>query len=400
MIVGFDVGFGALPASGPAGDCGGQCGMATDSTRVLCIPPEEGYGGTARPGIPANSTLLIEIKCIQILAPPPRLKCDPHAKPVERCPGGLACPPSGLCPAPAPPPPIPPPPPPPQPPPPAPPGKCAGGLAARDCDAWIDLYDRTGGANWTHCSGNRRSPCSCLCPVETCAGAMNPIFTDHGDPPVRVTCGYVDKNLTASITELTLGQNNLVGSIPASIGNLSAKLTTLGIFYNPGLAGSSLPPSIGQLAGLKEAYFYANGHTGEIPASIGNATALRVLLLAENHLTGTIPASFTNLTKVAWLELQHNRLTGTVPVLNWASTKGMGQCSLDAAGAGPRGQGPSITGRCIEPNCNKFACPLPAGSDQCVWGSGAGVHCSRKGSSESIGGGYGGLGRHVLIPDS
>lgn len=49
---------------------------------------------------------------------------------------------------------------------------------------------------------------------------MNPIFTDHGDPPVRVTCGYVDKNLTTSITELTLGQNNLVGSIPASIGNL------------------------------------------------------------------------------------------------------------------------------------------------------------------------------------
>ena len=63
---------------------------------------------------------------------------------------------------------------------------------------------------------------------------MDPTLTDHGDPPVRVTCGYVDENLTAYITELTLGQNNLVGAIPASIGNLSSKLSTLGIFYNPG----------------------------------------------------------------------------------------------------------------------------------------------------------------------
>jgi hypothetical protein len=359
-VVGFDVGL--APTAQPVRCGSAECGMTTGSMRTLCIPPEEGYGSAPREGIPGNSTLIIEIKCIEILQGPP-------------------------------PPPMPPAPPPPPPPPP-PSGKCDGGLAASDCEAWIDLYDRTGGTNWTHCSGNRLSPCSCLCPSEICAGAMNPIFTDHGDPPVRVTCGYVDKNLTASITELTLGRNNLVGDIPASIGNLSSKLMTLGIFYNPGLAGSSIPSSVGRLTGLKEAYLYSNGLTGEIPASIGNATALRVLLLADNALTGIIPASFSRLAKVSWLELQHNRLTGTVPALSWASTQGMGQCSLDAVGARPRGHSsPSITGRCTEPNCNKFACPLPEGSDQCFWGSRAGVHCRNR-SGSSINGGYGGLGRH------
>ena len=83
-----------------------------------------------------------------------------------------------------------------------------------------------------HCSGNRLSPCLCKC--AECTGALDPTLTDDGDPPVRVTCGYVDENLTAYITELALGQNNLVGAIPASIGNLSSKLSTLGIFYNPG----------------------------------------------------------------------------------------------------------------------------------------------------------------------
>ena len=142
MIVGFDVGLGALPS--PCG--GGQCGMAKDSTRMLCIPPEEGFGAVARPGIPANSTLLIEIKCVEIIAPAKGLPCNPHGTPPEHCPGGEVCPPSGMCPLP--PAPAPPPAPPGPPLPPAPPtGKCTGpskSLAASDCQAWTDIFDATG----------------------------------------------------------------------------------------------------------------------------------------------------------------------------------------------------------------------------------------------------------------
>ena len=43
--------------------------------------------------------------------------------------------------------------------------QCTGismGLAEAECDAWVDLYDGTGGnTTWTHCSGNRLDPCAC-----------------------------------------------------------------------------------------------------------------------------------------------------------------------------------------------------------------------------------------------
>ena len=37
----------------------------------------------------------------------------------------------------------------------------SAGLAPAECDAWVDLYDATGGKNWQECSGNRLDPCAC-----------------------------------------------------------------------------------------------------------------------------------------------------------------------------------------------------------------------------------------------
>lgn len=60
LIVGFDV---------------GSYGMAVGETRVLCIPPAEGYGnkdrkdGSGNVIIPANSTLLFTLTCAKISAP-------------------------------------------------------------------------------------------------------------------------------------------------------------------------------------------------------------------------------------------------------------------------------------------------------------------------------------------
>ena len=34
-------------------------------------------------------------------------------------------------------------------------------LSAAECSAWVDLYDKAGGAGWTHCSQNRLDPCAC-----------------------------------------------------------------------------------------------------------------------------------------------------------------------------------------------------------------------------------------------
>ena len=34
-------------------------------------------------------------------------------------------------------------------------------LPADQCDAWIKMYDDTGGTAWTKCADTRLSPCAC-----------------------------------------------------------------------------------------------------------------------------------------------------------------------------------------------------------------------------------------------
>jgi hypothetical protein len=55
LIVGFDV---------------GSYGMKKGETRMVCIPPEEGYGPVGRPGIPSNSTLVFTLGCDKVTPPP------------------------------------------------------------------------------------------------------------------------------------------------------------------------------------------------------------------------------------------------------------------------------------------------------------------------------------------
>ena len=296
-IVGFDIGLSPVLGSlGPECDSA-VCGMTKDSTRMLCIPPEEGYGSTAVTVggvlIPANSTLILEIKCKQILKP---IACSKGKK----CADGQPCPASGTCPPP-PAPPAPPPPPPVPPPPPTPGSQCASGtLTASDCQAWIDLFDAAGGNKWIHCSDKRLDPCSCTAGPKTV-------------PPVDVVCDAQSSRMIG----LSIGQNGLAGSLPASLGNLT-KLTTLALEANSGLAGSTLPEIFGRLTGLRSAYLYGNGLVGTIPASLGQLTRLTKLLLNDNALTGSIPSSFAQLTKLEELELQQNQLTGLVPELPFA----------------------------------------------------------------------------------
>jgi hypothetical protein len=194
MIVGFDVGLWPSPQPGRCPGGGPECGFTKESTRLLCIPPEEGFGATPLPGIPANSTLLIEVKLLEILPPSPPVHCSPHAS-RQHCPGGVPCPASGVCPlppAPAPPPPPPPPAPPPGPP--APPtGRCLGGLVKADCQAWADLYDATGGGNWTACSDKRLDPCSCEGAVEPHSGLQ------------RASVACTTTTLDTRMTSLDLG---------------------------------------------------------------------------------------------------------------------------------------------------------------------------------------------------
>lgn len=118
-----------------------------------------------------------------------------------------------------------------------------GGSPESDRQALVDLYNRTGGANWKHNSNWLTDA---------------PLSDWYG---VRV-------NANGRVVELTLAQNGLTGQIPETIDTLSQ----LGVLD---LAGNAL--------------------TGNIPGTIGSLINLGSLLLQNNQLTGTVPTAITEL---------------------------------------------------------------------------------------------------------
>ncbi len=116
-------------------------------------------------------------------------------------------------------------------------------------------------------------------------------------------------NLT-NLQELSLSENSLTGTIPPELGNLT-KLEGLHLSENS-LTGT-IPPKLGNLTKLQGLTLYDNSLTGTIPRELGNLTNLQVLHLYDNSLTGTIPPELGNLTKLDELPLYRNSLTGTIP---------------------------------------------------------------------------------------
>ncbi|KAL8517288.1 hypothetical protein ACS0TY_015500 [Phlomoides rotata] len=117
-------------------------------------------------------------------------------------------------------------------------------------------------------------------------------------------------NLSTRLEILTLGGNQMHGSLPFGIGNL-INLTLLGIEGNY-LTGI-IPEDIGKLGNLGELYLTGNELTGKIPFSFGNLTKLSVLKLDSNRLQGSIPSEIGNCSSLLELNLSSNNLTGMTP---------------------------------------------------------------------------------------
>ena len=95
------------------------------------------------------------------------------------------------------------------------------------------------------------------------------------------------KTRDGRVVELSL-YNNLSGSIPPEIGNLS-NLRALS-FYSNNLNGS-IPPEIGNLSNLMELDLSMNNLSGSIPPEIGDLSNLQLLWLEGNNLSGCLPSS-------------------------------------------------------------------------------------------------------------
>ena len=176
-----------------------------------------------------------------------------------------------------------------------------------ECEALVALYNSTDGDNWTKNDGWLLSADMCSPSGVACLGGRVVVIS----LPINNLTGSIPAelgNLTA-LTTLQLNDNNLTGSIPAELGNLTA---LAGLFLESNELSGPIPAELGNLTALMTLYLFGNNLTGSIPAELGN-TALRLLLLESNQLSGPIPAELGNLTGLSGLQLNDNNLTGSIP---------------------------------------------------------------------------------------
>ena len=160
-----------------------------------------------------------------------------------------------------------------------------------ECDALVTLYSATNGSNWSNI------------PEEKVWLATYTPCTDW----YGVTCSG------GHVTELRLGGNSLVGSIPHDLHHLSA-LTVLDLGYNK-LTGW-IPSVLGDLTNLTTLRLgYNSGLTWLIPWQLGSLTNLQELSLTGCNLFGPIPSTFEYLTKMISLDVSFNYLSGGVTVV-------------------------------------------------------------------------------------
>jgi len=211
-----------------------------------------------------------------------------------------------------------------------------------DCDALMDLYTATTGASWTNTvavdtiwgPGGDADPCTwygVTCNTSTPKRVTQiGLYGNNLDGSLPASIGdltaltnldlgfnYITGALPTSIENftnlkyLTLSNNLFTGSIPTEIGNVNS-LVDLEL-ESSGFTGSTIPTSIGNLTNLTYLSLSGNGFTGSIPASLGNLTALTNLHLGDNSLTGSIPEELGNLTEVYYLTFWDNTLSGNIP---------------------------------------------------------------------------------------
>ena len=157
-------------------------------------------------------------------------------------------------------------------------------VTEQDSLALVAFYNSTGGPNWNNNSN----------------WLTGPVSSWYG---VTVEEGRVKK--------IILNSNNLSGTLPTDLGQLSA-LTTIACSNDNGLTGE-IPDELFQIGSLRQIGIGNCSLIGTIPNTIGNCSYLTELNLPQNNLSGPIPPEIGNLDSLIFLDLHDNQLSGTIP---------------------------------------------------------------------------------------
>ncbi len=169
-----------------------------------------------------------------------------------------------------------------------------GAISSVERSALIALYNSTYGDNWTDNSGWKTPP------LHTDGFAMP--GTEDTWKGITITNSHV--------SEIFLIRNQLSGSIPSELGNLS-NLEKL--YFGHNQISGSIPSELGNLSNLLLLEFFENQLSGSIPSELGNLSNLLYLYLDSNKLSGAIPSELGNLLNLVYLFLENNQLTGIIP---------------------------------------------------------------------------------------
>ncbi len=188
-------------------------------------------------------------------------------------------------------------------------------LNASDYAALQALYNSTSGENWRNRRGwDVSSPTPPSASVNSWHGV-----TVVGDRVTELSLnnnslsGTIPSELgsLSNLQELSLNRNSLSGTIPSELGSLS-NLQELSLDRNS-LSGT-IPSELGSLSNLQRLYLDENySLSGTIPSELGSLSNLRSLFLQRNSLSGTLPSELGSLSNLRRLYLQSNSLSGTLP---------------------------------------------------------------------------------------
>lgn len=113
------------------------------------------------------------------------------------------------------------------------------------------------------------------------------------------------------LRQLWIGYNPLNGTLPVSMGNLSATLEYVYAAYS-GIRGP-IPDEIANLSSLSFLFLQGNELTGSIPTTLGRLRKLQALNLYDNNMMGPIPNEICNLKDLGFLSLGLNEFCCSVP---------------------------------------------------------------------------------------